>query len=143
MSLISRLAYMRSWRWAKELMAIYGVEIPAEVIIGRNLKIMHRGFGTVIHQKTEIGDRVTLYHQVTIGRADAHLHGSISTMDKIVVEDDVIIFPGAKILGRDGILTIARGSIVAANAVLTRSTKPYEIWAGVPARLVAMRPVQT
>ena len=138
-SLMSRLAYLRSWRWAKELMAIYGGEIPAEVKIGRDLKILHRGFGTVIHAKTQIGDRVTIYHQVTIGRADAHLHGSLSTMDRVVVEDDVIIFPGAKILGQNGILTVARGSIVGANAVLTKSTKPYEIWAGVPAKLVSMR----
>jgi len=57
----------------------------------------------------------------------------------IIIEDDVILFPGAKILAGDGITRLQRGTIVAANAVLTGSTGPGEIWAGVPARLIGKR----
>jgi serine O-acetyltransferase len=56
-----------------------------------------------------------------------------------VVEDDVILAPGAKVLARQGVLTVGRGSVVGANAVLLESTRPGEIWAGVPARCVGRR----
>jgi serine O-acetyltransferase len=56
-----------------------------------------------------------------------------------VIEDDVIIGAGAVVLFSRGTLTVARGTIVGANAVLTRSTGENEIWAGVPARRVGVR----
>ena len=36
-------------------------------------------------------------------------------------------------------VTIADGCIIASNAVLTKSTSPYEVWAGVPARCIKKR----
>ncbi|MEN2785587.1 acyltransferase [Sphingomonas qilianensis] len=54
----------------------------------------------------------------------------------IVIEDDVWIGAGVRIL--DGV-TIAQGSVVGAGAVLTRSTEPYSINVGVPARRVGFR----
>jgi len=58
------------------------------------------------------------------------------TMQGIVIEDDVWIGAGARIL--DG-LVVRRGSVVAAGAVVTRSTDPFGIYAGVPARKVRER----
>ena len=139
MKLMKRLVRWRRYRLAKELLALYGVEIPAAVEIGRDFQLVHRGFGTVIHPSTRIGDRVTIYHQVTIGRSDAHLPGHRSALAEIVIEDDVVLFPGAKVLAGDGTTRLGRGTIVAANAVLLCSTGEDEIWAGVPARLVSKR----
>jgi len=55
----------------------------------------------------------------------------------IVIEDDVWI--GANTMVLKGV-TIGRGAIVAAGAVLTRPVGAYEIWGGVPARKLSDRP---
>jgi len=139
MSLVDILIRYRRWRPVKEIMALWCIEIPPQVKIGKDFQLAHRGFSTVIHPATIIGDRVKIFHQVTIGRADSYLPGDKSTMKDIVISDDVIIYPGAKVLGGPGTTTIGRGTIIAANAVLTRSTGEYEIWGGVPARKISNR----
>lgn len=143
MSLISRLVYLRRHRFlgplAKEALALYGIEVPAPVEIGKNLNVIHRGFGTVIHPRTTIGDGVTIYHGVTIGRADPWVSGDESRMQRIRIRDGAMLCAGAKIICKDGTLTVGAGSVIGANAVLTRSTGPNEIWAGAPARLVGHR----
>lgn len=129
-------------RPVKEILALYGVEVPAAVTVGRDLRVMHRGFGTVIHPSTVIGDRVTIYQGVTIGRADPWIDGHRSGSGTAAIEDDVVLCAGAKIIaGRDGI-RVGRGTIVGANAVLTKSTGPNEIWAGAPARKIRDRSVR-
>ena len=54
----------------------------------------------------------------------------------IIIEDDVWI--GAKATILDGV-TIAQGTVVGANAVVTKSTKPYEIYVGLPAKSIGKR----
>ena len=63
-----------------------------------------------------------------------YLQGSFSK--GIIIEDDVWIGVGAKIL--DGV-TIQKGTIVAAGAVVTKSTESYSIVAGVPAKKISSR----
>ncbi|MBM3152016.1 MAG: hypothetical protein FJZ96_07420 [Chloroflexi bacterium] len=121
------------------LLKLLGAEIPTAVKIGRDFLLLHGGFGVVIHPKTVIGDRVRIYPGVTLGRADIHLPSERSKFEGLQVEDDVILASGAKILCREGILRIGRGTIVAANAVLLESTGADEVWAGVPAKRVGKR----
>ena len=143
MSLVTALIYRRRLpvvgRLVQELLALYGMEVPAEVEIGPGLTVFHRGFGTVLHPYVNLGARVTLYNGVTLGRADPWVPQEESAMERIVVEDDVCFCAGAKVVCKEGVLTVGRGTIVGANAVLTRSTGPDEIWAGVPARCVGSR----
>lgn len=54
----------------------------------------------------------------------------------VVIEDDVWI--GARAIVLHGV-TVGRGSIIAAGAVVTRSIPPYSIAAGVPAQVVRRR----
>jgi len=129
--LIGRLAY-----YALKLL---GVEIPLSVRIGRDLELAHGGFGVVIHPHTTIGDRVKIYPGVGLGRADVHLPASQSAFEGILVEDDVILGSGAKVLCKQGMLRIGRGSVIGANAVLLQSTGECEIWAGLPARCIGRR----
>ncbi len=131
--LLGRLAYVA--------LKFLGVELPRSVQIGRQLEIAHGGFGIVIHSKSEIGDRVKIYPGVTLGRADIYLPAHQSKFEKIVIEDDVILSPGCKILCKAGVLRVARGTVVGANAVLLQSTQPNEIWAGSPARCLGLRPL--
>lgn len=119
---------------------LLGIEIPRSVKIGNDFELAHGGFGVVIHSKTIIGERVKIYPGVGIGRADIYQPAHLSRFEGVIIEDDVILAPGAKILCKDGVLRVRRGTVVGANAVLLQSTGEYEIWAGVPARLVGKRP---
>ena len=126
-------------RFAYVLLKLLGAEIPRPVKIGADFLLLHGGFGVVIHPWTTIHDRVHIYPGVTLGRADVHHPIERSAFKGFEVEEDVILSSGAKILGKDGILRIGRGTIVAANAVLLESTGENEIWAGVPARCIGKR----
>lgn len=129
--LIGKLAYF--------LLKLLGVEIPLSVPIGRDFELAHGGFGVVIHSRSAIGDRVKVYPGVGLGRADIHRPMEQSRFKGIVLEDDVILAPGAKVLCKEGVLRVRRGTVVGANAVLLESTGENEIWAGVPARCVGKR----
>jgi serine O-acetyltransferase len=137
--MVEGLLPWRRYRLVRELLMLYGIDMPPEVAIGKGLKLIHRGIGSVFHPDTNIGDRVQIYHQVTIGRADAHLPREEVSPILIEIGDDVVIYPGAKVLCRCGVLRIGNGTIIGANAVLTRSTGEREVWAGIPARCIGRR----
>ncbi|MFG3056794.1 hypothetical protein ACGFZP_38400 [Kitasatospora sp. NPDC048239] len=143
MSLVTALVYRRRHRLlgrlVQEALALYGMEVPAAAEIGPGLTVFHRGFGTVLHPYTTLGADVTLYNGVTIGRADPWVAQERSAMRRVVVEDGAVLCAGAKVVCKEGVLTVGAGTIVGANAVLTCSTGPGEVWAGVPARRVGMR----
>ncbi len=139
----TRLVYARQvpvlGRLAYYTLKLLGVEIPCSVPVGRQFELAHGGFGVVVHSKTIIGDRVRLYPGVGIGRADIYRPADNRNSKGMVIEDDVILSPGAKVLCKQGILRVRRGTVVGANAVLLESTGEYELWAGVPARRVGVR----
>ena len=128
---IGKLAYY--------LLKLLGIEIPRSVQIGQDFTLEHGGFGVVIHSRSIIGDRVKVYPGVTLGRADIYKPMEQSRFERIIIEDDVILAPGCKVLGKEGVLIVRRGSVIGANAVLLQSTGEGEIWAGVPARCVGRR----
>ncbi len=125
------------------LLKLLGAEIPCSVKIGPDFLLEHGGFGVVIHSRTQIGARVHIYPGVTLGRADIYRPSAQSRFLSILVEDDVILSPGAKILCKEGTLIVRRGSVIGANAVLLQSTGEDEIWAGAPAHCVGKRPPYT
>lgn len=143
MDIYTRLVYARRLpalgRLAYLLLKLMGIEFPRSVLVGRQLTIEHGGFGIVIHSRSVIGDRVKIYPGVTLGRADIYRPQSESQFERIVIEDDVILAPGSKVLGKQGALRVGRGTVVGANAVLLQSTGEGEIWAGVPARRIGRR----
>lgn len=118
---------------------LLGVEIPRSVSVGSDFELAHGGFGVVIHSRTAIGDRVKIYPGVGLGRADIYRAMSRSRFEGIVIEDDVILSPGSKVLCEEGVLRVRRGTVLGANSVLLQSTGENEIWAGLPARKVGMR----
>jgi serine O-acetyltransferase len=144
--LATRLAYASRKKLIGPLayyaLKLLGVELPRPVSLGNDLEIAHGGFGIVIHSKAQIGNRVKIYPGVTLGRADIYRPASDSAFAGIVIEDDVILSPGCKVLCKAGVLRVSRGSVVGANAVLLESTGPWEIWAGAPAHRVGQRPAE-
>jgi len=143
MDFYTRLVYARYLpvvgRLAYYFLKLLGAEIPCSIRIGEGFELAHGGFGVVIHPSVVIGNRVKVYPGVTLGRADIHRPISASRFEGIVIEDEVILAPGSKVLCKEGVLRVGRGTVVGANAVLLCSTGEYEIWAGVPARCVGKR----
>jgi len=87
----------------------------------RSPLLMPVPMGIVIERGVEFGSRVTVMHQVTIGRKDPVAPEAQG--DKLaVIEDNVFIGAGAKVLGP---VRIGRGAIVGANAVVTRDVPSH------------------
>jgi serine O-acetyltransferase len=137
------LVYARRWPLLGGLayyaLKLLGVEIPRSVPVGAHFELAHGGVGVVIHSKAVIGSRVKIYPGVTLGRADIYRPASESRFEGIVIEDDVILAPGAKLLCKEGVLRVGRGAIIGANAVLLESAGAGEVWAGIPAHCVGRR----
>ena len=101
-----------------------GIDIHPGARIGPRFFIDH-GTGVVIGETCIIGKNVRLYQAVTLGakRFPTDEHGVLlkGTDRHPIVEDDVVIYAGATILGR---ITIGRGSSIGGNVWLTRSVPP-------------------
>lgn len=121
------------------LLKLLSIEIPKEVQISSTVKFKHWSTGLVVHPDVIIEEDVEIYQGVTIGRADAYLERSQSQMEGIIIKKGAVLCAGAKILCKEGTLVVGENCVIGANSVLLNSTKPYEIWAGIPARKVGMR----
>lgn len=101
-----------------------GIDIHPGATIGERFFIDH-GTGVVIGETAIIGRHVRLYQAVTLGakRFDVDADGSLvkGNARHPVVEDDVVIYAGATILGR---ITIGQGSTIGGNVWLTKSVPP-------------------
>lgn len=134
----SRSALVR--RAALEALAVYGMDWPASVEIGSGLVLQHRALNSIVHPFVRIGDDVMIYQGVTLGDATPWVDRPDDHRPRVIVEDDVVLCAGAVVVGSPGSPTVlGRGTVVGANAVVTRSTGPGEVWAGVPARCVGRR----
>jgi serine O-acetyltransferase len=104
--------------------SVTGIDIHPGARIGSSFFIDH-GTGVVIGETCIIGERVRLYQAVTLGakRFPADEHGVLikGNARHPIVEDDVVIYSGATILGR---ITIGKGSTIGGNVWLTRSVPP-------------------
>lgn len=101
-----------------------GIDIHPGAQIGTSFFIDH-GTGVVIGETAIIGDRVRIYQAVTLG-AKRFTSDEFGQLHKgqprhPIVEDDVVIYAGATILGR---ITIGKGSTIGGNVWLTRSVPP-------------------
>lgn len=99
-----------------------GIDIHPGAMIGESFFIDH-GTGAVIGETTVIGDRVKLYHGVTLGAKSTSGGQEIRGLKRHpTVEDDVVIYPNATILGGDTV--IGCGATINGNAFVTRSVAP-------------------
>lgn len=102
-----------------------GIDIHPGACIGEYFAIDH-GTGVVIGQTTIIGNNVKIYQGVTLGAKSFPLDANGNPIKGIprhpIVEDDVIIYSNATILGR---ITIGRGSVIGGNIWITRDVPPY------------------
>ncbi|HWV15550.1 MAG TPA: serine O-acetyltransferase EpsC [Cellvibrio sp.] len=98
-----------------------GIDIHPGAQIGSGFFIDH-GTGVVIGETAVIGERVRVYQAVTLGAKTFPTDDSGALQKGLprhpIVEDDVVIYAGATVLGR---ITIGRGSTIGGNVWLTRS----------------------
>lgn len=114
--------------WWKAVECSTGISISPDCRIGPGLYIGH--FGQVIlHSDVEMGRDCNLSQGVTIGlgRRDG-IWGTPK------IGNRVYIAPGAKIVGP---IRLADGTVVGANAVVTRDTEENAVVAGVPAKVLS------
>lgn len=116
-----------------------GVDIHPGATIGEKF-FMDHCTGIVIGETTVIGRNVRIYQGVTLGAKSFPLDSKGNPIKGIprhpVVEDDVIVYSGATILGR---VTIGRGSVIGGNVWLTQDVPPHsKILQGKPTRMEFM-----
>lgn len=101
-----------------------GIDIHPGAKISGSFFIDH-GTGVVIGETAVIGQRVRLYQAVTLGakRFPTDENGALikGGARHPIVEDDVVVYAGATILGR---ITIGKGSVIGGNVWVTRSVPP-------------------
>jgi serine O-acetyltransferase len=101
-----------------------GIDIHPGAEVGHSFFIDH-GTGVVIGETTKIGDRVRIYQGVTLGALTVPQGEARPEPGKRrhpTIEDDVVIYANATILGGDTI--IGRGAVIGGNAFITTSVAP-------------------
>ncbi|GLQ07548.1 serine acetyltransferase [Sneathiella chinensis] len=138
--LLHRVAHglwRRNWRLTARLISqfsrfVTGIEIHPGAVIGRKLFIDH-GMGVVIGETAEIGDNVTLYHDVTLGgvapSVDSDSQRNVKRHPTLC--DNVIVGSGAQVLGP---ITVGRCGRVGANSVVVKDVPEGVTVVGSPAR---------
>jgi serine O-acetyltransferase len=104
--------------------SLTGIDIHPGARIGERFFIDH-GTGIVVGETAVLGRGVSLYQGVTLGAKKFELDENGNPVKGVprhpILEDDVIVYAGATILGR---VTIGRGSIIGGNVWLTESVPP-------------------
>lgn len=101
-----------------------GIDIHPASEIGESFFIDH-GTGVVVGETTQIGNRVRLYQGVTLGALSLPKDAGDLLRNKKrhpTIEDDVIIYSGATILG--GETVIGARSVIGGNVWITDSVPP-------------------
>ena len=106
--------------WAHERT---GIDIHPGATLGHPVIIDH-GTGIVVGQTAVIGNNVKLYQGVTLGALSVN-KSLASTKRHPTIENDVVIYANATILGGDTV--IGRGSVIGGNTWITTSVPPDSI----------------
>lgn len=111
---------------------IAAVDLPWGMQVGAGFALTH-GWGLVVTPGARLGNNVTLFHGVTLGRRDRIARDGTRSTEYPVLEDEVWVGPHAIIVGG---VTIGRGSRIAGGAFVTESVPAYSVVSGNPAAIV-------
>jgi len=122
-----RLGLTPTYRFLQKACQICcGIQLSYNVPVGRRVKLEH--FGGMILSARQIGSDVTIRQNTTFGIASKSDLNARPT-----IEDGVDIGCNAVIVGN---ITIGRGSVIGAGAVVIRDVPPYSVVAGVPGKII-------
>jgi serine O-acetyltransferase len=110
---------------------LFGIEINKDVELGPGVNFAHT-LGIIIGGNSKIGARVKFLGNNTVG--------TVKDNGYPVIEDDVVIGCGARILGP---VRIGARSIIGANAVVLTDVPPDSVASGIPARVHEKRRKQS
>lgn len=109
---------------AERAHSLTGIDIHPGATIGQGIFIDH-GTGVVIGETAVIGNNVRIYQGVTLGARSFPTDENGDPIKGVarhpIVEDDVVIYSGATVLGR---ITVGKGSVIGGNVWLTESVAP-------------------
>jgi serine O-acetyltransferase len=114
--------------WWMSVQMTTGIYISPDCTIGPGLYIGHFG-GIIVHPDVVIGRDCNLSQGVTLGLARRGDQWGVPTLG-----DRVYVAPGAKVIGP---IHLASGTVVGANAVVTKDTEPDAVVVGVPAKVIS------
>lgn len=103
--------------------ALFGIEIGNEISLGEGVNFAHT-LGTVIGGTSKVGARVKFMGNNTVGTAKDN--------GCPVIEDDVVVGCGARILGP---IRIGKGAFIGANAVVLTDVPAGAVATGIPAKI--------
>lgn len=102
--------------------------MPLETNIAGGLQFFHYSC-IIIAQSVTIGKNASIHQGVTIGRVFAGKYNGVPT-----IGDNVVIFAGAKLLGK---IHIGNNVVIGANAVVIKDVPDDCVIAGVPAKIIS------
>ena len=104
---------------------IFGIELGNDITLGRGVFFVHP-IGIVVGGRARVGDRVRFMGSNTVGTAKDNGYP--------VVEDDVVLGAGARVLGP---VTVGARAVIGANAVVLSDVPADAVAVGMPTRVVA------
>ncbi|MDP1665891.1 MAG: acyltransferase [Methylobacter sp.] len=117
---------------------IHAERIVSGTHLGINSGTYINGVGGI-----QFGNHVLIGNNVTISSGEHPINGAqppifsrLVRPKKIVINDDVWIGAGAVIMPG---ITLAKGTVIGANAIVTKDTEEYSVYVGVPARKIKDR----
>lgn len=106
---------------------IHNSAVYSATSIGKGTVFGYGGIALVIHKHATVGCNCVIGSNVTIG-------GKSGSKNVPVIEDNVYIATGAKILGS---VIVGEGAVIGANAVVVKDVPARSVAAGVPAKIIA------
>ena len=133
--------WRRGLKWFARVLSTFsrwmtGIEIHPGATIGNRFFIDH-GMGVVIGETSEVGDNVTIYHNVTLGGSSPSIDSERQRHEKRhpTIGNDVVIGSGAQIIGP---IKVGNNSRIAANAVVVKDVPENATMVGIPAKAVKL-----
>lgn len=116
-----------------------------KIIIGRSSYIgglstiqASEGMSVVIGNDCSISHNVRIYTKTDVADSDFSIKPVPTKFGNVIVKDNCWI--GANVFINPGVV-IGENSVVGANSVVTKNIPSYQIWGGVPARLIKSKSV--
>lgn len=125
--------HRRAALWIKKLNSVlYHNSLAPGASVSPDIRFGHHGFGTIIHSNVVIGERVRIWHNVTLA-----VRAATGSPHRIVVEDDVMIGASAVVVTPyEASLRIGRGARIGAGAVVTHDVPAGATVVSAPARVL-------